>query len=111
MNEDIPAPPQRHVFSVSELNNSVKRLLEHQFPAIWLEAEISNLVQPRSGHLYLTLKDDQSQLRSAMFRGNNIRLPFQPKDGMQVLSTNRNPTSPFIYSLCRMYIQLMLGIG
>ncbi|HAG96764.1 MAG: exodeoxyribonuclease VII large subunit [Pseudomonadales bacterium] len=89
MNEDIPALPQRHVFSVSELNNSVKRLLEHQFPAIWLEAEISNLVQPRSGHLYLTLKDDQSQLRSAMFRGNNIRLPFQPKDGMQVLVRGR----------------------
>jgi len=80
---------QRHIFSVSELNNSVKGLLEGQFPAIWLEAEISNLVQPRSGHLYLTLKDDQAQLRAAMFRGNNIRLKFRPKDGMQVLVRGR----------------------
>ena len=80
---------QRHIFSVSELNNSVKGLLEGQFPSIWLEAEISNLVQPRSGHLYLTLKDDQAQLRAAMFRGNNIRLKFRPKDGMQVLVRGR----------------------
>ncbi len=84
-----PQAQQRHVFSVSELNNSAKTLLESQFPAIWLEGEISNLAQPRSGHIYLTLKDDQAQLRAAMFRGNNIRLKFRPKDGMQVLVRGR----------------------
>lgn len=80
---------QRHVFSVSELNNSAKSLLETQFPSVWLEGEISNLAQPRSGHIYLTLKDDQAQVRAAMFRGNNIRLAFRPKDGMQVLVRGR----------------------
>ncbi|RLT99893.1 MAG: exodeoxyribonuclease VII large subunit, partial [Ketobacter sp.] len=61
MTNDSPTQ-QRHIFSVTELNNSVKRLLENQFPAVWLEGEISNLVLPRSGHLYLTLKDDQAQV-------------------------------------------------
>lgn len=80
---------QRHVFSVSELNNAAKYLLENQFPAVWLEGEISNLVQPRSGHIYLTLKDDNAQLRCAMFRGNNLHLNFKPKDGVQVLVRGR----------------------
>ena len=88
MTNDTPTQ-QRHIFSVAELNNSVKRLLENQFPAIWLEGEISNLALPRSGHMYLTLKDDQAQVRAAMFRGNNIRLKFKPKDGMQVLVRGR----------------------
>lgn len=82
-------PRQRHVFSVSELNNAAKILLENQFPAVWLEGEISNLVQPRSGHLYLTLKDDSAQLRCAMFRGNNLHLNFRPRDGVQVLVRGR----------------------
>lgn len=80
---------QRHVFSVSELNNAAKYLLENQFPAVWLEGEISNLVQPRSGHIYLTLKDDNAQLRCAMFRGNNLHLNFKPRDGTQVLVRGR----------------------
>lgn len=89
MTEFMQNTSERHIFSVSELNGSVKHLLENQFRAVWLEAEISNLVTPRSGHLYLTLKDDNAQLRAAMFRGNNIRLPFKPKDGMQVLVRGR----------------------
>jgi exodeoxyribonuclease VII large subunit len=87
-----PAPTtdrQRHVFSVSELNTAAKQLLENQFPAVWLEGEISNLVQPRSGHIYLTLKDDNAQLRCAMFRGNNVHLNFRPRDGAQVLVRGR----------------------
>jgi exodeoxyribonuclease VII large subunit len=84
-----PSASQRHVFSVSEINNNVKQLLESEYHAIWLEGEISNLAQPRSGHIYLTLKDDTAQLRAAMFRGNNIRLKFKPKDGMQVLVRGR----------------------
>ncbi|MAR90752.1 MAG: exodeoxyribonuclease VII large subunit [Pseudomonadales bacterium] len=80
---------QRHIYSVSELNGLVKGKLETEFPAIWLEGEISNLAQPRSGHMYLTLKDDQAQLRCAMFRGNNLRLRFRPRDGMQVLVRGR----------------------
>lgn len=79
----------RHVFSVSELNQYAKETLESTFPMIWVEAEVSNLVQPSSGHIYLTLKDKGAQIRAAMFKGRNQRLRFKPKNGDQVLVKGR----------------------
>ena len=76
---------EKHIFSVNELNKQAKALLESTLSSVWLEGEISNLAQPRSGHLYLTLKDDNAQIRAAMFRGKNISLGFKPKNGQQVL--------------------------
>lgn len=52
---------------------------------IWLSAEISNFSQPSSGHWYFTLKDAKSQVRAAMFRGQNGRVTFRPQNGHQVL--------------------------
>ena len=88
---ESPAAQQdeRHIFSVSELNQFARQLLEEAFPMIWLEAEVSNLVQPSSGHIYLTLKDNRAQVRAAMFRGNNRHLRFRPKNGDQVLVRGR----------------------
>jgi exodeoxyribonuclease VII large subunit len=79
------ATPQRHVFTVTALNREVGQLLAHSFPLLWIEGEISNFSQPRSGHMYFSLKDPQSQVRAAMFRSRNTYLGFEPKDGMQVL--------------------------
>ncbi|MDX1692922.1 MAG: exodeoxyribonuclease VII large subunit [Ketobacteraceae bacterium] len=86
---DTTHQEQRHIFSVSELNQFARQLLEDAFPMIWLEAEVSNLVQPSSGHIYLTLKDDKAQVRAAMFRGNNRHLKFKPRNGDQVLVKGR----------------------
>ncbi|PIE41024.1 MAG: exodeoxyribonuclease VII large subunit [Gammaproteobacteria bacterium] len=83
------ADNSRHVFSVSELNQYAKETLENTFPMIWVEAEVSNLVQPSSGHIYLTLKDKNAQIRAAMFKGRNQRLQFKPKNGDQVLVKGR----------------------
>ncbi len=81
-----PSPlGQRRVYSVSRLNAEVRLLLEGEFPRVWVEGEISNLARPASGHIYFTLKDERAQIRCAMFRGNNRRLGFQPRNGMQVL--------------------------
>ncbi len=77
--------PQREIFSVSRLNREVRDLLEGNFPLVWVEAEISNLARPTSGHWYFTLKDASAQIRCAMFRGKNSRLRFQPENGSQVL--------------------------
>ncbi|MDG1783829.1 MAG: exodeoxyribonuclease VII large subunit [Porticoccaceae bacterium] len=52
---------------------------------LWVEGEISNFARPGSGHWYLTLKDDQAQVRCAMFRNANLRVGFQPANGTQVL--------------------------
>jgi len=74
----------RTVYSVSELNGAVRELLEHSFPLLWVEGEISNLAKPRSGHWYFSLKDSQAQVRCAMFRNKNQLLRFNPEDGAQV---------------------------
>lgn len=60
-------------------------LLETQLPLLWIEGEISNFARPRSGHWYLTLKDNQAQVRCAMFKNRNMGVHFQPQDGQQVL--------------------------
>ena len=72
------------VLSVSARNRSVRDLLEHRFPLLWVGGEISNFVQARSGHLYFSLKDDQAQVRCVMFRGRGAYLDWQPRDGLQV---------------------------
>jgi len=76
---------QRQIFSVSELNRSVRQLLEMNLPLLWVEGEISNFAKPGSGHWYLTLKDEQAQVRCAMFRNTNQRVNFKPANGTQVL--------------------------
>ena len=75
----------RQILSVSQLNRNVRHLIETQLPLLWVEGEISNFARPASGHWYLTLKDDQAQVRCAMFRNANQRVAFQPANGTQVL--------------------------
>src|SRR6056297_4337481 len=79
----------RTVYSVSELNRTVRDLLESQFPLLWIEGEISNLARPASGHLYFTLKDERAQVRCAMFRGQRENVTGDPQSGDQVLVRGR----------------------
>lgn len=79
----------RTILSVGELNAEVNQLLNQGFPLLWVEGEISNLVRPASGHLYFTLKDSKSQIRSAMFRNRNMKLNIKPENGMKVLVRGR----------------------
>ena len=74
-----------NIYSVSQLNHAAKMLLEGQLGQVWLTGEISNFSQPVSGHWYLTLKDENAQVRAAMFRMKNTRVSFRPQNGMQVL--------------------------
>ena len=74
-----------NIYSVSRLNQSVRLMLENQLGAVWLTGEISNFSQPVSGHWYLSLKDENAQVRCAMFRMKNLRVSFRPTNGMQVL--------------------------
>lgn len=76
---------QRFIYSISQLSTEAKELLEGTFPLIWVEGELSNFSSPNSGHWYFSLKDNQSQIRGAMFRMRNMHIPFQPKNGLQVL--------------------------
>ncbi|HDY76168.1 MAG TPA: exodeoxyribonuclease VII large subunit [Candidatus Marinimicrobia bacterium] len=75
--------------TVSELTMEIKSLLEGAFPEIWVEGEISNFIHHSSGHMYFTLKDSESEIRSVMFRGNNRFMHFKPENGMKVLLFGR----------------------
>jgi exodeoxyribonuclease VII large subunit len=60
-------------------------LLERGLGSLWLEAEISNLSRPNSGHWYFSLKDASAQVRCAMFRQRNMLCAFSARDGQKVL--------------------------
>jgi exodeoxyribonuclease VII large subunit len=72
------------VLSVSDLNRSVRELLEGSIPLTWVGGEISNLTRAASGHWYFSLKDAKAQVRCVMFRSRNAYLDWQPKEGDQV---------------------------
>ncbi|MGC9976479.1 MAG: exodeoxyribonuclease VII large subunit [Syntrophales bacterium] len=87
----------KEILSVTALNENIKRLLEGNFDALWVEGEVSNLRRPASGHIYFTLKDETSQIRAVIFRA----LPMQRKspwsrstqfdleEGMSVICSGR----------------------
>ncbi|SES67384.1 exodeoxyribonuclease VII large subunit [Thalassotalea agarivorans] len=75
----------KNILKVSQLTKQVRFLLESEMRTVWLTGEISNFVAASSGHWYLSLKDERSQVKCAMFRGNNIRAKIKPNNGLQVL--------------------------
>ncbi|WP_298136746.1 exodeoxyribonuclease VII large subunit [Acidiferrobacter sp.] len=86
MDSDNPLP-SRHglpVYTVSQLNQEARGLLEGRIGRVWVEGEIGNLSQPSSGHAYFTLKDARAQVRCALFRSARP-LCCALADGMQVL--------------------------
>jgi len=82
-------PPERRIFTVTELTQSIKGLLEDTYPFVWVAGEISNFRIPVSGHFYFTLKDPGAQINAVMFRAQNRSLRFRPEDGMAVLAMGR----------------------
>jgi exodeoxyribonuclease VII large subunit len=82
-------PPSRRIYGVRELVTAVRTHLEKAFPDVWVEGEISNYRPAESGHIYLTLKDGDSQLRVVMFRAQARLLRFRPQNGMQVITRGR----------------------
>lgn len=75
----------KRILTVSELTLLVRDRLEERFPDIWVEGEISNLRTPSSGHLYFTLKDQQSQIRAVLFKAGAQRLRFALREGLHVI--------------------------
>lgn len=81
----MPAAEQR-VFSVSQLTALIKDCMESTFPDIWIAGEIADYSQSSAGHIYMTLKDQQAQIRCVVWRGVAARLKFAMKDGMQIVA-------------------------
>ncbi|OED36756.1 exodeoxyribonuclease VII large subunit [PVC group bacterium (ex Bugula neritina AB1)] len=73
------------IWNVTDLNYEIKSNLEQKFLNIFVCGEISNFVHHGSGHMYMTLKDKNSQIRLVIFAGVNTRLKFSLKNGLEVI--------------------------
>jgi len=80
----LSSPLPGEILSVSALARSVRDLLEHRYPLLWVAGEISNCVRAKSGHLYFSLKDELSQVRCVMFRNRGQYLDWEPREGLRV---------------------------
>jgi exodeoxyribonuclease VII large subunit len=91
MGRFMSSAPKLHPepLSVSDLTAQLRELIEGCFPSLWVAGEISNFTRASSGHWYFTLKDAKAQLRAVMFRGYNLRMRFDPKDGLEVFARGR----------------------
>src|SRR3989338_9274094 len=83
--ETLVASKKPHIHSISEITRAIRALVEEGYPDVWVCGEVSNFRDPGSGHFYFTLKDADSQLSAVMFRGANAKLPFQIKDGLEMV--------------------------
>ena len=72
--------------SVGEVNNYVKKLVENDFilKNLNVKGEISNLKSHSSGHIYFSLKDENSKVNCIMFKNNAVNLDFRLEEGMKV---------------------------
>ncbi len=77
---------EKNIYTVSKVNKYLKTLFESDdnLQNIWVLGEISNFKFHSSGHMYFILKDEESQIKCVMFKGNNFNLKFIPQDGMKV---------------------------
>ncbi len=78
-------PQNIKIISVTKLNRFAKQVLESEIGQVWVSGEISNFTRAASGHWYFTLKDNNAQVRTAMFKGSNQKVSFTPKHGDKVI--------------------------
>lgn len=83
--------PQPTVYSVSQLNNYVKGILDRDenLVHVFVTGEISNFKAHYSGHMYMTVKDETSSVKAVMFAGNASKLRFTPENGMKILALGK----------------------
>ena len=81
--------PSEAAITVSQLNRKAKTLLEQGIARLWVEGEISNLSRPASGHIYLSLKDENAQVSAAWFRQRQRGPAIGFKNGDKVLAYGR----------------------
>jgi exodeoxyribonuclease VII large subunit len=75
----------KHIYTVSEITQAIKGLLEEKIGEVWLEGEVSNFKAATSGHFYFSLKDQGAIILAAMFAYANKGLKFKLEDGQKVI--------------------------
>ncbi|MBN8551267.1 MAG: exodeoxyribonuclease VII large subunit [Caulobacterales bacterium] len=96
MASEASSPPGDNAapFSVSELSAALKRTVEERFGYVRLRGEISKVTRHASGHVYLTLKDENASIDGVIWRGVVSRLDCQPDQGLEVIVTGKITTYP-----------------
>lgn len=82
------------IYSVTELTEELKTLLEDHYPQVWVSGEVSNFKAHHNGHYYFNLKDENARLAAVMFRGNSRLLKFTVEEGMAVVCGGRITVYP-----------------
>ena len=88
------APSNVPVQSVSDIAQGVKRTVEAAFGRVRIRGEVSRPNYHRSGHLYLTLKDDRAVIDAVSWKGQVSKLGFRVEEGMEVIATGKLTTYP-----------------
>ncbi len=84
------APP----LTVAELSGAIKRTVEGAFGHVRVRGEIGRVSMPRSGHVYLDLKDERAVISGVIWKGVAGRLTTRPEEGLEVIATGRLTTFP-----------------
>lgn len=74
----------KKIYSVSEITQTIKMLLEQSLPTLWIEGEVSNFKEHYSGHLYFSLKDSDAQISAVMWKSRAQFSDFPLEDGLQI---------------------------
>ena len=80
------------VLTVSQLNRYVKSIIEQDYnlQTVFVQGEISNFTNHyKTGHYYMTIKDEFSAIKAVMFKTANMRLKFMPENSMNVIIKGR----------------------
>jgi exodeoxyribonuclease VII large subunit len=92
--EEEPQGGNAPEFTVSEISGAIKRVIEGEFGFVRVRGEIGRVSLPRSGHVYLDLKDERAVLSGVIWRGVAERLSMRPEEGLEVIATGRLTTFP-----------------
>ncbi|MCY4555710.1 MAG: exodeoxyribonuclease VII large subunit [Chloroflexi bacterium] len=84
----------RPIFTVGELSQALKRVVEGEFAWVSVRGEVSGFKRAASGHLYFSLKDSDAVLDAVCWRGVAGRLGIAPEDGLEVVATGKLSTYP-----------------
>ncbi len=92
--DDDSGPGNLTEQTVSELSGAIKRTVEERFGLVRVRGEIGRVSTPRSGHVYLSLKDDRAVMDGVIWKGVAARLPVKPEEGLEVIVNGKLTTFP-----------------
>ena len=92
--DDAPAGGNSPEYTIAELSGAIKKIIEGEFGHVRVRAEVGRVSLPRSGHVYLDLKDDKAVMAGIIWKGVAAKLDTMPEEGMEVIATGRITTFP-----------------